>query len=184
MENDINETNKGKRIIVGSQDHGTETGDSVSRLTTQAELERSEERARNFANTVIQSHNQQTDHFNRGTESGMESIMYMTKLMLQNHGATKEATDEFLREVTSMKAYKDIMKGVPRCPNIGPECTTFEPTDALPKHDPDVSNAHGPNHNTKLQRVRLPKHMQTRKVIVRSDADRERRHQKDHLPPT
>ena len=85
---------------------------------------------------MIQSHNQQTDHSNRGTETGMESIMYMTKLMLQNHGATKEATDEFLREVTSMKAYKDIMKGAPRCPNIGPECTTFEPTDALPNTTP------------------------------------------------
>ena len=136
MENDINETITSKRILVGSQDDGTGTGDSVSRLTTQAELEQSEEAARNFANTVIQSHNQQTDHSNRGTETGMESIMYMTKLMLQNHGATKEATDEFLQEVTSMKAYKDIMKGAPRCPNIGPECTTFEPTDALPNTTP------------------------------------------------
>ena len=60
----------------------------------------------------------------------------MTQLMLQNHGATKEATDEFLRPVTSMKAYKDIMKGAPRWPNIGPDCTTFEATDALPNTTP------------------------------------------------
>ena len=92
--------------------------------------------ARNFVNTVVQSHNRSLAHYNRGTESGIESIMYMAKLMLQNHGATKEATDEFLREVTSMKAYKDIMKGAPRCPNIGPECTTFEPTDPLANTTP------------------------------------------------
>ena len=62
--------------------------------------------------------------------------MYMMKLRLQHQGATPEAADEFLQEVTSMKAYKDIMKGAPRCPNIGPECTTFEPTDALPNTPP------------------------------------------------
>ena len=66
----------------------------------------------------------------------MEAILLMAKLNLQNRNATKEATAEFMREVTSMKAYKDIMKGAPRCPNIGPECTTFEPTDALPNTPP------------------------------------------------
>ena len=74
MENDINETITSKRILIGRQDDGTGTGDSVSRLTTQAELERSEGAARNFANTVVQSHNEKLDHFNRSMESGVGTV--------------------------------------------------------------------------------------------------------------
>lgn len=62
--------------------------------------------------------------------------MFMVKLKLQHHGATLGEADEFEREVTSKSAYKDIMKGAPRCPNIGPDCTTFQPTDALPNTTP------------------------------------------------
>lgn len=116
--------------------------------------------------------------------SGVEAILLMAKLSLQNHGAKKKATDEFMKEVTSMKAYKDIMKGAPRCANIRPECTTFQPTDPLPNTTPMSPMPTAQTTTQSYNESGSQSIWKLEKVLVRSGADRERRHQKEQPPPT